>query len=243
MLGGAPRPSPHRPPSEGEEVIVEVDDPRLTGRIDQVRDKCLIDTKTGEEEEVHVAQIQFYALLWWLKYEVVPRGLRLLYANRAKPVEVEVPSAAELTQRAEEMRAELRGIAETMRTALAPAKPDHERCRFCPVRQLCDDYWQVSETLPLRTPSDGTAGFLDLRVTGLPAEWRSGQPMVGNARGELAGKATQVHLSIDRSRCPQTGGRPSAALILGARAELVEGVWQVKAISSSEVFWVVPTAQ
>jgi hypothetical protein len=222
-----------RPPVEAEEWQIEVDDPPLMGRIDQVRYGTLTDYKTGEADESHLEQLRFYALLWWLRYGRRPVGLRLVYPDSAAIVPVNVPSAIELERQTEELREEIREAA-LLIAAGGSAIPMETTCRFCPVRQLCPEYWSSDDTLALRSIA-GDSGFADVRLTQLPPGWSPGQVLTGTGIVEVGGGELSAVIVIDRSRCPAE--LPSAARVLGARVVSREAGLQVRTTPLSEVFW------
>src|SRR5206468_811865 len=111
-----------------------------------------------------------------------------------------------------------------------------ETCRYCPVRQLCVEYWHSSNTLSLRNlPTDGETVIADVRLTKFPITW--------NGRGTLSGIATadvfgEVSLFIGAHKCPTSDSRRAeSAVILGARAQREGDKWKITATPSSEVFW------
>lgn len=220
------------PPAQAEEWHVEVDDPPLMGRIDQIRYGTLTDYKTGEVDESHSEQLRFYALLWWLRYGQQPLGLRLVYSDIAA-VAVEVPSATELRQQAESLREEIRAAALAIVAGGTPTASE-TTCRFCPVRQLCSEYWSSADTLGLRSIA-ADSGFADLRVTRIPDAWAPGQVMTGTGVVELGGGELSAAMVIDRSRCPTE--MPIAARVLGAKVVSGEAGLQIRTTPMSEVFW------
>ena len=132
---------------------VLTDDPPLLGRIDQVRYVVLVDFKTGrpdaERIKKHEQQLWFYSVLWWLRYEQAPAGLELRYANGATYA-VTALAETEIAEAAGRIRAEIAEAGKALANPPPPARIDVSTCRACPVRQLCDEYWSDSRTLPLR---------------------------------------------------------------------------------------------
>ena len=208
------------PPSDAEELWVEVEDPPLCGRIDQVRSKTLVDFKTGEPDlEGHGEQVLFYAALWWLRYGALPAGMEIRYPDESFPLPA--PSDDELTAGVESLRLEVAAINAALAAPPPPAKPAIETCRFCPVRQLCGEYWTSASTQSLRgLPADkagseeATPPFRDIRLTTLPVHWEPGR--APQRYGRTGGGGT-VEVSIPTNQCPPSGsGQPVGVTILNA---------------------------
>jgi hypothetical protein len=226
---------PPRPPAEDEEHYLKVDDPPLHGIIDQVQHGRLIDTKTGEAKEWHPEQLRFYALLWWIKFNERPAALELQYADDKGVVPVAVPTVAELNTLRDQLREEIAGAKELLSQRQESAHPSAEGCRFCPVRQLCQDYWTSDATLEWRTVSEEQR-FADVLVTKLPSGWEPGRPVAGIVTIRLGQEERPATLMIDRSRCPEE--KCDRAIILGAHVDLSGETAVVKTVVTSEVFWV-----
>lgn len=229
------------PPSDAEELWVEVEDPPICGRIDQVRDWKLIDFKTGEPNlDGHGDQIHFYAALWWLRFGTFPAGMEIRYPDTTYPLQV--PAPAELTLEVATLRRELASIGSALAAPPPPAKPGAETCRHCAVRQLCPDYWVAASTRSLRglpTDADGntTAAppFRDIRVTKLPDHWEPGKAL--HSAAQLDGGET-VEVTIPVAQCPVTDStRPAGVTVLNALLTRGDDGWRAKLTSASEVFW------
>lgn len=229
------------PPSDAEELWVEVEDPPICGRIDQVRDWRLIDFKTGEPDlDGHRDQLLFYAALWWLRFGTLPAGMEIRYPDATYPLEVPEPSA--LTAGVVALRRELASIGSALAAPPSSAKPAVETCRHCAVRQLCPDYWADAPTRSLRGLPTHTAGtitaappFRDIRVTSLPAHWEPGKALHGEGQLE-GGEAIDVMIPV--AQCPDAGSaRPAGVTVLNALVSNGGGGWRAKLTSASEVFW------
>ncbi len=119
---------------------------RFTGRIDLLAvhpdHVDIIDFKTGEHSRRHTRQLQLYGLLWVLDEEANPnrlpvRSLTLAYVTER--VTVAVPDDWEALRM--ELRNEIAAADDLVRQRPPPASPSAE-CWHCPVRQMCDKYWQ-----------------------------------------------------------------------------------------------------
>ncbi|KYF60256.1 hypothetical protein BE04_25980 [Sorangium cellulosum] len=159
-------------------------------------DACEItDFKTGSPDEAHRFQVRVYALLWALDEELNPSGRavrRLALAYEAGDVEVEPPTAQELDALTEDL-VERRTAAEASLSARPPAaRPTAENCRYCGVRQLCDDYWSA---LPRTRDEDPAARFGDVELKIVrrhgPTSWDA---IVERARSVPTGTPALVRL-------------------------------------------------
>jgi hypothetical protein len=229
------------PPSDAEELWVEVESPPLCGRIDQVRSRTLIDFKTGEADpEGHGEQLLFYVALWWLRYGTLPAGMEIRYPDGAFPLPT--PTVAEVAVGVESLRRELATIDAALAAPPPPATPAVETCRFCPVRQLCGDYWSTDATRPIRgLPADKAGAaeaippFRDIRLTALPGHWEPGRGLTGTVGLEGGGA---VEVTVPAGQCPPTGAnRPVGLTILNALPTKGDDGWRARLTSASEVFW------
>jgi RecB family exonuclease len=231
------------PPSEAAELWIEVDDPPLGGRIDRVINHGLVDFKTGDPADDHAEQMVFYAVLWWLKYGVPPRAMRLLYAGGVKSVNVPVPSTTQLRTIQERLREEIGKANQYLNAGLAPARPSVNNCGRCPVRQLCDEYWKAPETVPLRHPrspvaKDDGAFYCDVRIVELPSPWARDGHLFGAAVSDVLGK---IYLFVEREQCPvESSKQPSEARLLSAKIHSGLLGFEVRPTHSSVVFWELP---
>ena len=205
-------------PSEAAEFWVEVDDPPIGGIIDRVVDFGMIDFKTGEPSAAHAEQLVFYATLWWLRYSVPPRSLELRYTGGVDPIDVPVPSIPELSSIADKLRAEVSDVNNSLVAPLVPARPSSTNCGRCPVRQLCDEYWVSPETVTLRSPRPSASqnagpSFCDARILEFPSHWPGTGHVTGAARADGLG---EVHLFVEREKCPDVSARPTEARLLSA---------------------------
>jgi CRISPR/Cas system-associated exonuclease Cas4 (RecB family) len=160
------------PLTKGTYPEVEVRAKRIgwKGKIDLLvlgDDSCEItDFKTGIAEEAHEFQVRVYAVLWYLDDELNPSERvvnRLVLAYESRDVEVRPPSAQEMYDRGRELLAQ-RKAAEAALAARPPAaRPGAETCRYCGVRQLCEDYWAGSTQA---LSDDGRFGDIELKIAG-----------------------------------------------------------------------------
>jgi hypothetical protein len=139
----------------------------------------LIDFKTGAEDDSHKFQLQVYALLWSRDDELNPTGrlpTKLTLAYCARNVEVDVPSAAWLQILERDLI--VRRAAGRRAVAVRPpeARPTADNCRYCGVRQLCDNYWteETQHALGSALPAEDVLfSDFELTITGRhgPSSW------------------------------------------------------------------------
>jgi hypothetical protein len=141
------------------EVALTAPDLRLAGRIDLLTVSedivRITDYKTGNEDPAHLDQLRTYALLWALDGTANPdRGLatELLVEYPTHHIRVSAPDTDELRALETEIAARIVIADDVLAHPPPPAKPDPEVCRFCAVRQMCDDYWQTIAPDPIQVP-------------------------------------------------------------------------------------------
>lgn len=109
----------------------------------------LEDFKTGVPKENDVEQILIYAWLWWADRErnptaSLPGKLTIRYPGQQQSVPI--PSLADLQSRETNLLERTNAIRSAIQNGEFLARPSDENCRYCSVRQLCNDYWR-SEAL------------------------------------------------------------------------------------------------
>jgi len=223
------------PPVKASEFWVEVDTPPVCGRIDRVADGTLTDFKSGEPDlAAHSAQLRFYAVLWHLRYKVAPDALELRYPSSVHPVEV--PALAALKADAFGLAEEIGQAAKVIPLGPPEAKPSVENCRYCPVRHLCDEYWNAPATTSLRAlPMSGApAEPRDVLVTRLPSGWKAGVSCRGGAAAYGLG---DIVLDVPDSHCPSDQPAPKRVRLLGALTCSDDKSVTVRATTFTEAFW------
>jgi hypothetical protein len=136
---------------DGTFVEVDLQDPaaKWRGRIDVLdigQDGCVItDLKSGGATDDHHEQLVVYAMLWNEDSDRNPsrlpiHRLQVVYASGA--VTVTVPS----DERMQHFRKDLIDSSELVRSflnsATVPANPSRENCLHCPVKLICQPYWE-----------------------------------------------------------------------------------------------------
>jgi CRISPR/Cas system-associated exonuclease Cas4 (RecB family) len=130
------------------ELRLSAPDLRFVGRADLLtisNGECaIVDFKTGAPHEAHMAQLITYALLWSRDTALNPAGIpvsSLVVAYDSHDVHVDPPSAAGLDEFAADLTARLASAESDLLERPPPARPSPATCAYCPVRQLCNDYW------------------------------------------------------------------------------------------------------
>jgi hypothetical protein len=159
------------------EVELTPDSIPWVGYADAIRlteDVCeIIDYKTGDPSPAHDDQVRLYALLWARDSVVNPTArlatrLVLVYPGTAR--EIDAPTGSELQALESEVRQRASAAESELRRSPPKANVTPDGCRYCDVKQLCQEYW---------TPS----GQSHLAV--LPEPWaRSIQGIVTGNRGD-----------------------------------------------------------
>lgn len=223
------------------------------------KDTCEIrDFKTGSPSAGHGLQLRVYALLWFRDRVRNPDerlASRLIVSYGGEDREIPSPSRGEL----KELEATLRERTTEAMASLAEeppgARPSQENCTYCPVRQLCEDYWAWNSKNVADTDEVG-GDFVDLqiRLTGRngPGSWdgtiESGRDLESGDRVLLRGTNWPFALKLGQrlrvlnvrrgsggeERFAQAeGGRTVVATMVGgSEVFLVPGLsqWDVNAL-------------
>lgn len=122
----------------GTEFSEETEDPPLIGVIDKYSNSIITDYKTGnKDEDKHKEQAYFYSYLLYLNNKPIDK-VKVLYSNKEElifDINEEI-----LNKQKEKINLQLSKIDNYFNSNF-PAKPSTEACRFCNVKQMCDQYW------------------------------------------------------------------------------------------------------
>src|SRR5262249_34105436 len=91
----SPKGTPQGEKKYGSEIWVELETPPFCGQLDFTAPGEIWESKTGEQDPSHLEQLDFYSMLWFLRYGDVPKTLKLLYASGIT-TEQASPSASDL---------------------------------------------------------------------------------------------------------------------------------------------------
>jgi hypothetical protein len=225
-------------PSGAEEFWLVVEDPPLKGQLDRVRDRVVTDFKTGAHDSAHTDQLHFYAVLWWLKYGELPERLELRYPRVV--VQVPVPTRVELSALIASIGAEIESARAELQAGNPSARPSAEGCRYCPVRQLCDEYWKSPETFEHRLLGTSTTQqgpqtrFGDVQLIQLPRDPRRDGVIVGEA---VAAGLGPVRVRIGAHLSPPPSASLVEAKILGSKMTTEGHEKVITTTPGTEVFW------
>ncbi len=112
-------------------MYAKIDDFLIYGRFDIMSENDIFELKTGGEREDYYLQLAFYALIFYLKNYIIPRG-KLVYLQNGKIIDVKF-NFNELSEIMEDVIKVLEGI----KKENFPANKS-ENCKFCPYRFICD---------------------------------------------------------------------------------------------------------
>ncbi|WP_210417748.1 PD-(D/E)XK nuclease family protein [Bythopirellula goksoeyrii] len=125
------------------------------------------DFKTGSPKPADNLQISAYAVLWSADAELNPTrrcANRLILSYSQHETEIPAPNDEAMAVLREELRQRTATALESIAQELPDARPGVDNCAFCPVRHLCDEYWNwlPNSSAVLETPQPY---FSDVEVT------------------------------------------------------------------------------
>lgn len=237
-------PSGHRALGVGSHTEVQLRVPSLSwvGKADLItidRDVCRItDYKTGAPQQGHEEQLRIYALLWARDPAVNPSG-RLateLVASYATHDEVvPAPGPDELAMLEADLRTRSALAMRSLGARPPHANPEADLCYYCPVRQLCADYWEflrATASSEDATPSERAVDVeLAVRERNGPRSWLG---VVRRGLGLAPETAVVLRSDFEESNYP-VGGTVRILNVAVARDD-ASGVVTVSTSGYSEVF-------
>lgn len=232
------QPFSYQPSNSGEELWVEVDHPPVCGRIDRASNSCLADFKTGDQKDEHKDQLEFYAMLWWIRFGELPKSLRIIYPDPSIEYKIPVPTLDEIIDLKQRYNLQIMSIQDILSSGEIPANPNENNCRVCPVRQYCDDFWVSKNTATLRIPLDDYAGkvhYLDIQSNQIANDQIQNGGVSGTFKAENLG---EVSFFIEREKCPiSVTQKVFGVRLLGAIVKRDRDKWRVRLGAFSEAFW------
>lgn len=127
----------------------------------------IVDFKTGKQDEDHLRQLLYYALLWWRVSGQVPNRIEVRYPATVTSF---IPQKQDLEDVEEELKQEVESV--VLSLSEKPTKPSFgSHCSFCDVRQSCDTYWRRREKAPLKSVNANTAVDLEVVVSGNASDY------------------------------------------------------------------------
>lgn len=211
------------------EVELRVDPLRWRGFVDALTlsdTSCeIVDYKTGMPKPDHEEQVRLYSLLWARDKQLNPTGRtvdRLTLAYSTIDIAVEPPIGAHLDVLEQEIILRTKTALSLTRQTPPPAVPSIHNCGYCPVRQLCSDYWtpQVQQLLAqevLRELPVTNEDLIDLEIDNLeqqtPLSWSA---VVLLCRALPARSQILIRLSESTSLLQNIFSRGTRIRVLGA---------------------------
>jgi hypothetical protein len=125
------------------------------------------DFKTGIAKEQDQAQVRIYALLWARDNELNPSSRlvdTLVLSYNDRQLELAAPNTTELTSLEAELKTRTTKALAALSSDSPKANPAAENCPYCPVRHLCDPYWNWL-TSSEYTQVDPKSPFGDIEIT------------------------------------------------------------------------------
>jgi hypothetical protein len=240
----SPFPRERRPLGPGVYPELEVRAPSIgwRGRIDVLNlseTACeIVDFKTGVQQDDHASQVRMYAVIWNCDSELNPTARpadRLTLSYRSGEKTVEPVGQADF----EPLRRELADRATRARevAAVVPpeARPTADNCRYCGVRQLCEEYWKPDTQRAIGATLTDASPFIDVElvVRGRhgPASWdcsvttsrlgRAGEAILLRTRSSDPDlrRDSRVRVLDAHTSPPTQDGEPSI-VTLGASSEM-----------------------
>jgi CRISPR/Cas system-associated exonuclease Cas4 (RecB family) len=135
-------------PGSYVEIELHANELRIMGRIDLLTIKdgeCEIrDFKSGDVEAGHAEQLRFYALIWTRETELNPLNVpvsRMVLSYPSHDIEIIPPNSQDFEELALVTTNRISNVELQLGRKSPNAVPSPTACRFCNVRQLCNEYW------------------------------------------------------------------------------------------------------
>ncbi len=109
---------------------VKIGDMNIYGRFDILGEEEILDIKTGGEWESDVKQMEFYALIYYMKNYIVPKG-KLIYLLNGK-----IKSLHFTSRSLESLLEDVVEVGNNIKNENFPPNRG-DGCRFCPYRSIC----------------------------------------------------------------------------------------------------------
>lgn len=224
----------------GAEIELKSDRLRIKGVVDGIVDGDILEFKTGLRSDAHIRQVKLYALLYLHQFGSLPNSCKIIYTD--SNATDEVPIDPQEIERIEREVASLIADANALCVPAAPsASPSIELCRWCPVRQLCDDYWQSDDTIGLRFVArerDADGSYFPTRRD---VQLEVSVENLLNAEGSFVGAFSQADESVTACVAMPSdvacNSEKAKIRILSALIKERNGTLAVSSTASSETFW------
>jgi hypothetical protein len=127
----------------------------------------IVDFKTGKQDEDHLRQLLYYAILWWRASGQVPNRIEVRYPGN---VESFFPTKRDLKNAERELASEIAFSVQAL--SMKPAKPSlGDHCNFCDVRQFCESYWLDLRKISFDDFHSDTMLDLEIVVSEQPSDY------------------------------------------------------------------------
>lgn len=131
----------------------------------------IVEFKTGAVKPEHEFQTHVYNMLWMRDVELNPSRRKVSKISVAYPtgdIEVSPLSDDTLPKFEQDLLKRTRGAIDNIKQDPPPARPKLQNCSFCPVRQMCAEYWlnDIQEKLKAEAASEvpSAKGLVDVEV-------------------------------------------------------------------------------
>lgn len=180
------------------EVPVSLHEPPILGKIDLINTTShgdtIVEYKTGKPTPSHEEQSRFYALLWFLKTQRIVLQRKIIYEGGDAIVLPGMDKPA-LDSELNRVRDEIGQVLSSLEIVFPEARVSKDECSLCPVRQLCEAYWEKPETDSNRWSLAELRGSLDR-----DNEWHDLEIPLTNIRKVNNGFVSFVHEGNDATR-------------------------------------------
>ncbi len=225
------------------EYRITIEVPPLIGILDlvfSIGDRVsIVEYKTGKPRPSHKAQLQYYALLYFIKNGISTPNLRLIYSQNGTE-SIPCPSPTDFASLKNQLKESICRLNNEGISSRPQAVPSLDGCEHCSVRQFCSDYWDSPHTVSLRMEGIGDSQNEDSRGDGpvfldaqlqVPPSWTKGATVEVNSSGQ------RLLVTFPKRCLPPARMDVLAVRILKAAIKHTDKVAHLMITRASEVFW------
>jgi hypothetical protein len=128
----------------------------------------IVEFKTGAPQNDHASQVRTYSVLWSRDVELNPAARpadKLTLSYRTGEVSVDPLGPLDLESLERELTERSDAARAAASAALPEARPSAENCRYCSVRQLCEEYWRSDIQSMLGAAKTEHPAFMDIELS------------------------------------------------------------------------------
>lgn len=206
----------------------------------------IIDFKTGDAKPEHEFQTRVYSLLWARDAELNPHARlvdRLVLSYFESEIEVTPLKTSEMDDFEKDLMTRTENALSLVRQEPPPAYPSVLNCRFCPVRQICDEYWTATTQKQLKAERLAEAGvypnitLIDIEVELVERQSLTNWSAIVTTSADVP-PGTTVYVQFSQANMPLLN-----MLEVGKQSRLIEAslIPQVEDQASSEFLIVMNT--